>query len=33
MISTIIECIGIAAIVFSIGVFVGIRIGEGRYDD
>ena len=33
MISTIIECIGIAAIVFAMGIIVGIRIGEGRYDD
>ena len=33
MISAIVCCLGIAASMFSIGVFVGIRIGEGRYDD
>ena len=33
MIGIIVCCIGIAAIVFSIGVFVGMKIAEGRYDD
>ena len=33
MISTIIECIGIAAVVFAMGFIVGMKTAEGRYDD
>ena len=31
MISTIIECIGIAAIVFSMGFMVGMKAAEGKH--
>jgi uncharacterized protein YebE (UPF0316 family) len=33
MISTIIECIGIAAVVFSMGVIIGMKIAERILND
>ena len=33
MISTIIECIGIAAIVFAMGFMIGIKVGERILND
>ena len=33
MISTIIECIGIAAVVFSMGIIIGMKIAERILND